>query len=172
MGTHRHGTETFFIDGEGIVETDVGRLVLDLYEVETPATVNSFVFLSLHRFYQGVAFHRVIDGFMAQTGDPNTLKNRRNTWGQGGPGYQFGLEVRPELTFDGPGVLGMARADDPGTNGSQFFLTFEAQPSLDQLYTVWGRVLEGLPVLPALVRGEPPQTPTRIVQVGIAIKAR
>lgn len=154
------------------IETSAGRMVFDLYEVETPNTVNSFVFLALHRYYEQIAFHRVIDEFMAQTGDPNSVSGRKSTWGRGGPGYEFGIEVRPELTFAGPGVLGMARSDDPGSNGSQFFVTFTAQPGLDQQYTVWGRLLEGMEVLPGLVRGEPPETPTRITQVGIAVKPR
>lgn len=155
-----------------VLETDAGRIVLDLYEVETPITVNSFVFLALNHFYEQIAFHRVIDGFMAQTGDPNSVAGKPTTWGRGGAGYTFGVEVQPSLTFDGPGVLGMARSSSPTSNGSQFFITFSAQSSLDQEYTVWGKVLEGLDVLPAIVRGEPPTTPTRITRVQIAIKPR
>lgn len=159
-------------DYVAVVETDVGRMVLDLFESETPITVNSFVFLSLHHFYEQVAFHRVIDNFMAQTGDPKSVSGKPNTWGTGNPGYFFGTEFKPELNFDGPGILGMARTNDPNTNGSQFFITFVEYPSLNQQYTVWGKVTEGLDNLAKIVKGEPPATPTRITEVRIAVKSK
>lgn len=159
-------------DYVAVLETDAGRMTLELYEVETPVTVNSFVFLALNRFYEGVAFHRVIDNFMAQTGDPNSAPGGRGTWGTGGPGYSFGLEVNAALTYDGPGVLGMARATSPNSNGSQFFITFGAYPSLNQQYTVWGRVTDGLDVLARITRGEPPAEPTRIVRVVVGVRSR
>ena len=154
-----------------VVDTDVGRIVLDLYETETPITVNSFVFLSLNHFYEGILFHRVIDGFMAQTGDPNSLSSNTATWGTGGCGYKFGLELQPTLNFDAPGGLGMANSG-PTQNGSQFFITFVAYPSLNQNYTVWGKVITGLDVLPNIVRGEPPTTPSKIIEVQIGAKAK
>ena len=154
-----------------VVDTDVGRIVLDLYEAETPITVNSFVFLSLNHFYEGILFHRVIDGFMAQTGDPNSLQPNTKTWGTGGCGYQFGLELNPSLNFDAPGILGMANSG-PTSNGSQFFITFLAYPSLNQQYTVWGKVIDGLDVLPNIVRGEPPANPSKIVEVRIGTKPK
>ena len=157
-------------DYVAVLETDVGRIVLDLYEDRTPITVNSFVFLALHHYYEGVAFHRVIDAFMAQTGDPKSIAGAPGTWGTGGPGYVFDVELFPDLKFDGPGVLGMARGNTTDTNGSQFFITLVAYPSLDQNYTVWGKVKEGLDVLPKIVRGEPPTNPTRISIVTIAMK--
>lgn len=159
-------------DYVAVVETDAGRIVLDLYESATPITVNSFVFLSLNHFYEQVAFHRVIDDFMAQTGDPKSVAGKPSTWGSGNPGYFFGTEVKPELNFDGPGILGMARANDPNSNGSQFFITFVEYPSLNQQYTVWGKVIEGLDNLAKIVKGEPPATPTRISEVRIAAKAK
>ncbi len=155
-----------------VLETDAGRVVLDLLESDTPNTVNSFVFLALHHFYDGLAFHRVIDGFMAQSGDPNSLDADTSSWGTGGPGYTFGLEVKPELNFDGAGVLGMARSSKPDSNGSQFFITFAAAKSLDQKYTVFGKVTEGLDVLPSIVRGEPPKGATRIRTVHIVKKSK
>lgn len=153
-----------------VLETDVGRIVLDLYETRTPITVNSFVFLALHHYYEGVAFHRVIEAFMAQTGDPKSIAGPPSTWGTGGPGYTFDVELQPDLKFDGPGILGMARGATTNSNGSQFFITLVAYPSLDQQYTVWGKVTEGLDVLPNIVRGEPPTTPTRISEIRIAVK--
>src|SRR4051794_6061675 len=111
------------IDYLAVIETDAGRLVLDLFEEQTPITVNSFVWLALHHFYDGIAFHRVIDGFVAQGGDPNTLDADTSQWGTGGPGYGFGLEIVPSLTYDAAGAVGMARSQDPNSNGSQFYIT-------------------------------------------------
>jgi len=155
-----------------VIETDVGRLVIDLLETDTPITVNSFIWLTLHHFYDGIAFHRVIDNFVAQAGDPNSLDADSSTWGQGDPGYSFGLEIVPSLTYDAAGALGMARATDPNTNGSQFYITLAATHSLDGKYTLFGHVTEGLPVLDQIVRGEPPAMPTRMKRVYIVEKAR
>ncbi len=157
-------------DYVAVLETDVGRIVLDLYETRTPITVNSFVFLALHHFYDGVAFHRVIDDFMAQTGDYKSIAGAPSTWGTGGPGYVFDVELQPDLNFDAAGVLGMARGQTTNSNGSQFFITLVAYPSLNQQYTVWGKVIEGMDVLPKIVRGEPPTNPTRISEIRIATK--
>jgi cyclophilin family peptidyl-prolyl cis-trans isomerase len=129
------------------VVTNRGRLVIDLYQDETPRTVNNFVFLALQRYYDGVAFHRVLEDFMAQTGDPTGT-------GSGGPGYQFDDEIVPGLRHDAKGVVSMANAG-PRTNGSQFFITFAATPWLDGKHTVFGRVVEGLDVLDALTRVDP-----------------
>jgi cyclophilin family peptidyl-prolyl cis-trans isomerase len=137
------------LDYAAVIETNRGTLVVDLFEAETPITVNNFVYLALHRYYDGIVFHRVIDGFMAQTGDPTGT-------GTGGPGYRFEDEIVPGLGHDAAGVLSMANAG-PGTNGSQFFLTFDATPWLDGAHTVFGRVLDGLPVLDAIHRVDPQQ---------------
>jgi cyclophilin family peptidyl-prolyl cis-trans isomerase len=154
-------------DYAAVIITDVGRIVLQLYAQQTPITVNSLVFLALNHFYDGIAFHRVIDNFMAQTGDPNSIDGDPSTWGTGGCGYNFGLEIDSSLHYDSAGVLGMARASDPGSNGSQFFITFTAYPSLDGQYTIFGKAIEGLDVLPKIVRGMPPASPTRMQQVYI-----
>ena len=137
------------LDYAAVIETNRGALVVDLFETETPVTVNNFVFLARQRYYDGIVFHRVIDGFMAQTGDPTGT-------GTGGPGYRFDDEIVPGLGHDGPGVLSMANAG-PGTNGSQFFLTFDATPWLDGAHTVFGRMFDGLPVLDAINRVDPQQ---------------
>jgi len=149
-----------------VLETDQGRIVFDLYASQTPITSNSFVFLALHHFFDGIAFHRVIDNFVVQGGDPNTLSTNMSTWGGGGPGYFCGLEVTPSLTYDGAGVVGMANSS-PNTNGSQFFITLSAQHGLDQHYTIFAKVIEGAEVLPMIVRGMPPANPTRMTQVYI-----
>ncbi len=122
------------------IETTKGRFGIDLYEQEAPTTVNSFVFLALHRYFEGVLFHRVIPGFVAQTGDPTGT-------GMGGPGYRFGLEVTPRLNYDRKGVVGMARTMDPNSNGSQFFITYAPTPNLNQQYTIFGQVVEGMEVV-------------------------
>ena len=142
-------------DYHAFLTTSRGTLLLDLFENKAPKTVNNFVFLALNRYYDGVTFHRVLDDFMAQTGDPTGT-------GTGGPGYTFADEFHPDLTHDAPGILSMANAG-PGTNGSQFFITFAATPWLDNRHSVFGKVIEGEDVLASLTRidpntpgGEPP----------------
>jgi len=154
------------VDYGAMIVTDVGTLVVDLTEDETPITVGSFVFLARNRFFDGIAFHRVIPGFMAQGGDPNTVSGPRSSWGTGGPGYQFVNEIVPSLSFDSRGVLGMANAG-PDTNGSQFFITFGPQTGLDGGYTIFGRLIEGDAALGALAAGEPPAMPSRITTITI-----
>lgn len=134
-------------DYRAVVETNKGRMVLDLFQDEAPRTVNNFVFLARNHFYDGVVFHRVLDGFMAQTGDPTGS-------GRGGPGYKFPDEFDDELHHDYEGILSMANAG-PNTNGSQFFITFTATPHLDGRHAVFGEVVEGLDVLDKLQRIDP-----------------
>jgi cyclophilin family peptidyl-prolyl cis-trans isomerase len=128
-------------------KTERGEIVCELHAAQAPLTVENFVNLARIGFYDGTTFHRVISGFMAQAGDPTGT-------GHGGPGYQFGDEFSPELRHDGPGVLSMANAG-PGTNGSQFFLTFDATPHLDGRHTVFGRVVEGIDVLRSIRERDP-----------------
>jgi cyclophilin family peptidyl-prolyl cis-trans isomerase len=133
------------------ITTDVGDIVVDLYEDQTPITVNNFVTLANQGFYDNTSFHRVIEGFMAQAGDPTGT-------GSGGPGYQFADEIVPELTFDGAGVLAMANAG-PNTNGSQFFITYDKTDWLNGLHTIFGKVTEGEDVLKK-IKVRDPQTAT------------
>jgi cyclophilin family peptidyl-prolyl cis-trans isomerase len=93
----------------------------------------------------------------------------RSTWGRGGPGYRFGLEIVDDLRFDAAGVVGMARSSDPNSNGSQFYITLAPTPSLDGQYTVFGRLADAdsVAVLARVVRGQPPTEPTRITRVTI-----
>lgn len=128
-----------------------GQFVLELYADKAPITVNSFVFLAREGFYDGVTFHRVLDGFMAQGGDPTGT-------GQGGPGYEF-VNESSDLTFDKPGVLAMANAG-PDTNGSQFFITFDAADFLNGGYTIFGQVIEGMDVVNGITRRDPEQNPS------------
>jgi peptidylprolyl isomerase len=160
------------IDYVALIDTDVGTITLDLFENVTPITVNSFVFLARNHYFDGIAFHRVIEGFVAQGGDPNTLGDFRASWGSGGPGYGFGLEIVDSLHYDAAGVVGMARGDDPNSNGSQFFITLAPTPSLDGMYTIFARVIAGSDVVPRIARNmtadQPPAVPTRMTRVCIA----
>lgn len=128
-----------------------GKFVIELYADKAPITVNSFVFLAREGFYDGVTFHRVLDGFMAQTGDPTGT-------GTGGPGYQFANEDN-NLTFDKEGVVAMANAGRD-TNGSQFFITFGPAEWLNGGYTIFGQVIEGMDVVNGITRRDPQQNPT------------
>ena len=128
-------------------KTERGDIVVELYADRAPLTVENFVNLARAGFYDGTTFHRVIGGFMAQGGDPTGT-------GTGGPGYQFGDEFHPTLRHDGAGVLSMANAG-PGTNGSQFFLTYGPTPHLDNKHSVFGKVTEGMDVLNSLRERDP-----------------
>ena len=132
---------------EAVLTTAKGVVRIELYDDLVPNTVNNFVFLARQGFYNGVTFHRVIPGFMAQTGDPTGT-------GRGGPGYNFADEIVPSLRHDGPGVVSMANAG-PNTNGSQFFITYTATPHLNGKHTVFGRVIAGLEVVQALAPRDP-----------------
>jgi len=123
-----------------------GGFRLRLFDDQAPITVNNFVFLARNGFYNGVVFHRVIPGFMAQGGDPTGT-------GMGGPGYQFEDEFHPELTHE-IGSLSMANSG-PNTNGSQFFITFEPQPHLDGRHSVFGQVVDGMDVVKSITPREP-----------------
>ncbi|PYE53600.1 peptidylprolyl isomerase [Deinococcus yavapaiensis] len=158
-------------DYAAVIDTTQGQMVIDLYE-DVPTTVNSFVWLARNHFYDGIAFHRVIDGFVVQGGDPNTLKTDRNVWGQGGPGYEIPLEVRTKYNFDEKGVMGMARAQDPNSGGSQFYITLAPASNLDGQYTVFGKVVQGLDVLDKIKKYEAPAegTPDKMLDVYIVTK--
>ncbi|MFC4638786.1 peptidylprolyl isomerase [Deinococcus hohokamensis] len=139
-------------DYYAVIDTTRGQIVADLYEQETPVTVNNFVTLARNHFFDGIRFHRVIEGFMAQTGDPKSVdETKKAEWGTGGPGYQFADEFRTKLTFDSPGILAMANSG-PATNGSQFFITFAPTDFLNGKHTIFGKVVQGDDVLPKLTR--------------------
>lgn len=127
--------------------TDKGDIVVRLYADKVPNTVNNFVFLAQQGFYNDTVFHRVIDDFMAQGGDPTGS-------GRGGPGYRFDDEFHPELRHDKPGVLSMANAG-ANTNGSQFFLTYVPTPWLDNRHAVFGEVISGMDVLLSIPARDP-----------------
>ena len=127
-----------------------GEFVIQLYPDKAPKTVNSFIFLTCKGYFEGVTFHRVLEGFMAQGGDPTGT-------GSGGPGYQFENEDS-DLTFDKACVVAMANAGRD-TNGSQFFITFGPTPQLNGDFTIFGQVIEGMDVVNDITRRDPDQNP-------------
>jgi cyclophilin family peptidyl-prolyl cis-trans isomerase len=128
-----------------------GKFVVELYPAKAPITVNSFVFLACKNYFDGVTFHRVLEGFMAQGGDPTGT-------GGGGPGYEF-VNEDSDLVFDKAGVIAMANAGRD-TNGSQFFITFGPTEQLNGGYTIFGQVVEGMDVVNSITRRDPDQNPT------------
>lgn len=134
------------------LKTEHGDIKVQLFADRSPMTVNNFVFLAREGFYDNTTFHRVIADFMAQAGDPTGT-------GMGGPGYTFADEFWPGASFDRRGLLAMANAG-PGTNGSQFFITFAPTPWLDGGHTIFGEVIEGDDVLDQITLRDPMSSPT------------
>jgi cyclophilin family peptidyl-prolyl cis-trans isomerase len=129
------------------IKTDVGDVVVQLFADKTPMTVNNFVFLAKQGWFDNIIWHRVIPGFIAQSGDPSGS-------GYGGPGYAFSNEIAADAHFDKAGVMGMANAG-PNSNGSQFFITYARAPELDGKYTIFGQVIAGMDVLEKLTPRDP-----------------
>ncbi|MEX2457486.1 MAG: peptidylprolyl isomerase [Actinomycetota bacterium] len=127
-----------------VMRTSAGDITFELYADRAPVTVNNFAFLAREGFYDGTMFHRVIEGFMNQGGDPQGT-------GMGGPGYDFQDEFDPSLRFSEPNLLAMANAG-PGTNGSQFFITTSAPGHLNDRHTIFGKVTEGHDVVASINR--------------------
>ena len=124
------------------VETNKGVIRIEMFEDKAPITTKNFIDLVTKGYYDGIIFHRVIDGFMIQGGDPTGT-------GRGGPGYNIPDEFHAELKHDGPGILSMANAG-PNTGGSQFFITLGPTPHLNNRHAVFGKVIEGLDVVKAI----------------------
>jgi cyclophilin family peptidyl-prolyl cis-trans isomerase len=123
-------------------ETSQGNFVIQLFTERAPITTKNFIDLAKKGFYDGLIFHRVIDGFMIQGGDPSGN-------GTGGPGYAIKDEFHPDLKHDAPGILSMANAG-PNTGGSQFFITLDKTPHLDGKHAVFGKVVEGMDIVRAI----------------------
>jgi peptidyl-prolyl cis-trans isomerase B (cyclophilin B) len=147
-----------------IMETEKGNLVLELFARDVPMTVNNFVFLAEQGYYDGITFHRVLPGFMAQSGDPTGA-------GRGGPGYRF----EDEFTSHGheAGALSMANSG-ANTNGSQFFITFVPVHQIDGKHTVFGQLVEGMDVLESITPRNPNENPKfegdKIISVKILVE--
>ena len=129
-----------------MINTSKGMIEMKLYPEYAPVTVNNFVFLSKEGFYDGVSFHRVIEDFVIQGGDPTGT-------GRGGPGYKFEDEFKNNPLKHERGVMSMANAGS-GTNGSQFFITHSPQPHLNGKHTVFGKVMNGLDVVDSIEQGD------------------
>jgi peptidyl-prolyl cis-trans isomerase B (cyclophilin B) len=131
---------------QATIDTIRGKIELELNTENAPLTVNNFVFLAREGFYNGISFHRVINNFMIQGGDPTGT-------GSGGPGYKFADEVFDNKLTHEIGVISMANAG-PNTNGSQFFITHSPQPHLNGKHTVFGKVTSGQDVVDAIREGD------------------
>ncbi len=129
------------------LETENGDIVIELYPDTAPVNVNSFAFLADQGWYEGVTFHRVLPGFVAQGGDPTGL-------GISFPGYQCGDEVVSSRTFDKAGVVSLANSG-PDSNGSQFFITYSPTPNLNANFTIIGQVIEGMDVVENITPRDP-----------------
>ncbi|MDE2492038.1 MAG: peptidylprolyl isomerase [Elusimicrobia bacterium] len=148
-----------------VVETTLGKIAVELFPKEAPDTVANFLKLVDKKFYDGVLFHRVIPGFMIQTGDPTGT-------GRGGPGWTILDEFHPKLRHDKPGVVSMANAG-PDTGGSQFFITHGPTPHLDDRHAIFGQVIEGQDVVVKIGAadrgpGDRPRTPIKMETVRLA----
>ena len=121
------------------IQTNQGTIKVELFEDKAPKTTKNFIDLAQKGFYDGVVFHRVIDGFMIQGGDPTGT-------GRGGPGYKIDDEFHKDLKHDEKGILSMANAG-PNTGGSQFFITLAPTPWLDRKHAIFGKVSEGMDVV-------------------------
>jgi len=134
------------------IKTENGEMTLELYPKKAPLAVNSFVYLAQKGFYDGVTFHRVYHNFMAQTGDPTGT-------GWSGAGYQYREEIADDLTFDEAYMVGVARTQEPGTSGSQFFITYVPYPTLNGLYTIFGKLVDGVDVFEKISERDADQNP-------------
>lgn len=151
-------------DAEDMIymDLDSGRVVIKLRADLAPKHVARIKELTRQGFYDGVVFHRVIDGFVAQTGDPTGT-------GRGGSGQNLDAEFSKE-PFE-RGTIGMARAQDPNSADSQFFICLAPAHFLNEQYTVWGEVVEGMEHVDAIAKGEPPRDPDSIIRMQVAADA-
>ncbi len=134
---------------KAIIETNHGKIVLNLLPDNAPETVRSFIKLAESKFYDGTLFHRVIPGFMIQGGDPNSKLPDKSKWGIGGPGFNLKAEFNSRSHLRG--IVSMARSTDPDSAGSQFFIVTTDSTFLDNQYTVFAEVIEGIEVADTIV---------------------
>ncbi|MFK7803977.1 MAG: peptidylprolyl isomerase [Anaerolineae bacterium] len=144
---------------QALLVTDQGEMLINLFDDEAPVTVNNFVFLATEGFYDDLIFHRVIQDFMVQGGDPAGI-------GSGGPGYTFEDEFDPSLRFDRRGLLAMANSG-PATNGSQFFITHVATEWLNDAHTIFGELVSGDDTLGAIPISGQSDAPAQLIRIDI-----
>lgn len=156
---------------QATIETKFGKIVFKLLPELAPEHVRNFVKLAQSGFYDGTLFHRVIPGFMIQGGDPNTKTPDKSKWGMGGPGYTIKAEFSTRSHLRG--IVSMARAMDPNSAGSQFFVVTSDSTFLDRQYTVFGEVIEGMETADQIVsqqrdRNDCPLQEVRMTKVTIS----
>jgi peptidyl-prolyl cis-trans isomerase B (cyclophilin B) len=156
---------------DAIIKTDFGNIKFSLEPDLAPETVRNFSKLTKSGFYNGTLFHRVIPGFMIQGGDPNTKNSDKSMWGQGGPGYNLKAEFSSRSHLRG--IVSMARATDPDSAGSQFFIVTSDSTFLDRQYTVFGEVIDGMEVADKIVNlprdgNDCPEQEAKILEVTIS----
>ncbi|MDJ0950573.1 MAG: peptidylprolyl isomerase [Alphaproteobacteria bacterium] len=158
-------TDADAADPENTLYLDLkdGRVTIEMRPDLAPKHVARIKELARQGFYDGIVFHRVIDGFMAQTGDPEGT-------GFGGSGQNIPAEFTNE-PFE-RGTVGMARSQNPNSGDSQFFICFKSAPFLNGQYTVWGKVVDGMEHVDAITRGEPPPKPDKIIRMQVAADAK
>jgi peptidyl-prolyl cis-trans isomerase B (cyclophilin B) len=154
-----------------IIETNFGNITFELFPNIAPETVRNFVKLAKSNFYDGTLFHRVIPGFMIQGGDPNTKKPDKSKWGMGGPGYTIKAEFSSRSHLRG--IVSMARAMDPDSAGSQFYIVTTDSTFLDRQYTVFGQVIQGMDVADKIVnlprdKNDCPHQEAKIIRINIS----
>jgi cyclophilin family peptidyl-prolyl cis-trans isomerase len=148
-----------------IVETSMGTFKIELFADKAPHTVQNFIELVNRGFYKNMIFHRVVAGFVIQTGDPTGT-------GRGGSEKSIKLEIHPDLKHDRAGIVGMARSQDPDSATSQFYITLGPAPHLDGKYAIFGRVIEGLEVVMAIGQvevgpGDRPIVPVELKSISL-----
>ena len=143
-----------------LIETTKGTVTIQLRPDLAPKHVERIKQLARDKFYDGIVFHRVIEGFMAQTGCPHG----RGTGGSSYPNLPAEFNAEPHLR----GACSMARSSNPNSANSQFFICFDDATFLDRNYTVWGKVISGMEAVDQLARGEPPRSPDKMISVRIA----
>lgn len=153
------------------LETNFGNIVFELSPNIAPETVRNFTKLAKSNFYDGTLFHRVIPGFMIQGGDPNTKTPNKSKWGMGGPGYTIKAEFNSRSHLRG--IVSMARANDPNSAGSQFFIVTTDSTFLDKQYTVFAEVVKGMDVADKIVnlprdKNDCPNQEAKILRVTIS----
>ena len=169
---------------DAVITTKHGEIVLELYDSLAPKHVESFKLHAKNGYYNGTTFHRVVPGFVIQGGDPFTKSNDRRFHGQGGNAAKyFGIGIESdESTWDLPaefsetphkrGILSMARAQNPDSGGSQFFICVSDAPSLDNKYTVFGKVIKGMNVVDAIVNEPRDKRDNPIVRIEMKVRVK
>jgi len=166
------GTGSALADDIAVIETKFGNIELEFFPDKAPGHVKNFKTLAKAGFYNGTLFHRVIPGFMIQGGDPNTKNPDRSMHGMGGPGYSIKAEFND--TKHDRGILSMARAQDPNSAGSQFYIVVRDSHFLDGQYTVFGKVTKGMEVADKIVSSprDERDNPLESISIKIIIKSK